>query len=64
MAEYGNVITILTDTVVTVTVDGDSASTDDFASVPQFTVTINAGSSSGTAVFDLTPVADVDVEGG
>ena len=45
-------------TAVTVSVAAGTASTDDFAAVPEFTLTIAAGRSSGTATFVLTPVDD------
>ena len=45
-------------TAVTVSVVAGTASTDDFAAVPDFTLTIAAGRSSGTATFVLTPVDD------
>ena len=56
-----------TATPVTVSVAGAAGSygaeAADFAAVGDFTVTIPAGSSSGSAAFDLTPVADELVEG-
>ena len=46
------------DTAVTVSVSGGTASTEDFAAVQDFTLTIDAGETSGTASFTLTPVDD------
>ena len=46
------------DTAVTVTVSAGTASTEDFAEVADFTLTIAAGQTSGTATFTLTPVDD------
>ena len=51
------------DTAVTVSVSGGTASTEDFAAVADFTLTIGAGESSGTARFTLTPVDDAIDEG-
>ena len=48
----------LTSTTVVVSVDGDTASTADFASVTPFALTIDAGDASGTATFTLTPTDD------
>ena len=45
-------------TAVTVSVAAGTASTDDFAAVADFTLTIAAGRSSGAATFVLTPVDD------
>ena len=65
-AEFSNVVTYATDTTVTVSV-GDSAdsadSGTDYAAVSDFTVTIPAGQTSGSAAFTLTPVDDTLVEG-
>ena len=48
-----------TDTNVTVSVSGDTATAgDDFLAVPDFTLTIPAGASSGTGTFTLAPVDD------
>ena len=46
------------DTAVTVSVSGGTASTEDFAAVADFTLTIDAGETSGTASFTLMPVDD------
>ena len=46
------------DTALTVSVSGGTASTEDFAAVQDFTLTIAAGQASGTARFTLTPVDD------
>ena len=51
------------DTAVTVSVSGGTASTEDFAAVADFTLTIAAGQTSGTARFTLTPVDDAIDEG-
>ena len=51
------------DTAVTVTVSGGTASAGDFAAVQDFTLTIGAGQASGTASFTLTPVDDAIDEG-
>ena len=51
------------DTAVTVSVSGGTASTGDFAAVQDFTLTIAAGQASGTARFTLTPVDDAIDEG-
>ena len=53
-----NEATRTSDTAVTVTVSAGTASTGDFAAVPDFTLTIAAGRTSGTATFMLTPVDD------
>ena len=45
-------------TVVTVSVTGDSADTEDFASVSSFTITVTAGSRSGSASFTFSPTDD------
>ena len=45
-------------TIVTVSVAADTASTGDFEPVSDFTLTIIEGSTSGTADFTLTPVSD------
>ena len=51
------------DTDVSVTVSAGTASADDFAAVPGFTLTIPAGETEGTASFSLAPVDDaVDEE--
>ena len=48
-----------TDTNVTVSVSGDTATAgDDFLAVPDFTLTIPAGAPSGTGTFTLAPVDD------
>ena len=51
------------ETVVTVSVSGDTASADDFAAVSPFELTIAADSTEGTATFTLTPVDDELGEG-
>ena len=51
------------DTAVTVSVSGGTASAGDFAAVQDFTLTIAAGQASGTARFTLTPVDDAIDEG-
>ena len=52
------------DTVVNVTVAGDTATVvDDFAVVQGFQITIPAGASSGEAEFSVTPVNDAIAEG-
>ena len=51
------------DTAVRVSVSGGTASTEDFAAVADFTLTIAAGQASGTASFTLTPVDDAIDEG-
>ena len=51
------------DTAVTVSVSGGTASAGDFAAVQDFTLTIGAGQASGTASFTLTPVDDAIDEG-
>ena len=51
------------DTAVTVSVSGGTASAGDFAAVQDFTLTIGAGQASGTARFTLTPVDDAIDEG-
>ena len=66
-AEFSTVVTYATDTSVTVGVGagGDSAvSGTDYAAVADFTVTIPAGRTSGSATFTLAPVDDTLVEGG
>ena len=51
-------------TSVNIAVTGDTATpVDDFATVNPFTVTIEAGSTSGTGTFTLTPVDDAVAEG-
>ena len=45
-------------TAVTVTVSSGTASASDFAPVSAFTLTIDEGQSSGTAMFTLTPIDD------
>ena len=52
-----------TDTAVTVTVAGDSASASDFSAVAPFTLTIPASATSGTAQFTFEPVDDDVFEG-
>ncbi len=51
------------ETAVTVSVSAGTASAADFAAVADFTLTIPAGQSSGTATFTLTPVDDAIYEG-
>ena len=51
------------DTAVTVSVLGDSASTEDFAAVSDFALTIPANGQEGTATFTLTPADDTEAEG-
>ena len=46
------------DTAVSVSVSAGTASTSDFAAVPDITLTIEAGQTTGTATFTLTPVND------
>ena len=46
-----------------VSVSGDSASTDDFAAVSDFALTIPANGQEGTATFTLTPTDDAEAEG-
>ena len=43
---------------VAVSVAGDTASSDDFGTVPSFNLTIDAGSTSGTQTFTFTPMDD------
>ena len=65
-ATFSNAVTYDTATTVTVTVGaaGDSATSGtDYAAVTAFTVTIAAGSSSGSAPFTLTPIDDTLAEG-
>ena len=65
-AAFSNANTYATDTTVTVSVgaDGDSAASGaDYGAVADFTVTIPAGQTSGSAPFTLTPVDDTLVEG-
>ena len=65
-AEFSTVVTYATDTPVTVSVGagGDgAASGTDYAAVSDFTVTVPAGRTSGSATFTLTPVDDTLVEG-
>ena len=52
-----------TDTEVTVSVAAGTASADDFAAVTDFTLTIAARATSGTADFTLIPVDDTVAEG-
>ena len=52
-----------TDTAVTITVAGDTASAADFAAVPSFTVTILAGEDAASGTFTLRPVDDAVHEG-
>ena len=65
-AQFSTAVTYATDTTVTVSV-GDSAdsatSGTDYAAVADFTVTIPAGRTSGSAPFTLTPTDDTLVEG-
>ncbi len=51
------------ETALTVSVSAGTASAADFAAVADFTLTIAAGQSSGTATFTLTPVDDAIEEG-
>ncbi len=51
------------ETVVTVSVAGDTADADDFVAVPPFELTIAANATEGTATFMLTPVDDELGEG-
>ena len=51
------------DTVVNVTVAGDTAEAEDFAAIPSFNVTIPATQPSGQNTFSLRPVNDVIAEG-
>ncbi len=53
-----------TDKPITVTVGGSGTATsgEDYEAVPDFTVTIEAGRSSGTGTFTLTPIQDTVVE--
>ena len=51
------------ETVVTVSVAGDTADADDFAAVTPFELTIAADATEGTATFELTPVDDELEEG-
>ncbi len=53
-----NEATRTSDTAVTVSVSAGTASAADFAAVADFTLTIAAGQTSGTATFTLTPVDD------
>ena len=46
------------DTALTASVSGETASNEDFAAVQDFTLTIDTGETSGTARFTLTPVDD------
>ena len=50
--------TRLSDTAVTVSVAGGTASSSDFASVSNFTLTIAANQANGNATFTLSPVND------
>ena len=53
-----------TATDITVAVTGDTADEgSDFSAVPDFTLTVAANSTSGTASFDITPTDDSLVEG-
>ena len=52
-----------TATTVTVSVAAGTASADDFAAVTDFTLTIEALATSGTAEFTLIPVDDGVAEG-
>ncbi|MYB34514.1 MAG: hypothetical protein F4X92_05225, partial [Gammaproteobacteria bacterium] len=51
------------DTVLVISVDPGTAQADDFAEVADFTLTIDAGKTSGEAMFDLFPVDDLTEEG-
>ena len=65
-ATFSNAVTYDTATTVTVTVGdtGDSATAGvDYQTVANFTVTIAAGASSGSAPFTLTPINDTLAEG-
>ena len=65
-AAFSNATTYATDTTVTVSVgaSGDSAASGtDYGAVSDFTITIAAGQTSGSAPFVLTPVNDALVEG-
>ena len=65
-ATFSNAVTYDTATTVTVTVGdtGDSATAGvDYQTVANFTVTIAAGASSGSAPFTLTPIDDTLAEG-
>ena len=52
-----------TNTVVTVSVSGETASSGDFEAVPDFLLTIVEGGTSGTATFTLTPINNSVYEG-
>ena len=65
-ATFSNSSTYDTDTTVTVSVgDGSDSATEgvDYQTVANFTVTIAAGASSGSAPFTLTPIDDTLAEG-
>ena len=65
-AEFSATVTYPTDTTVTVSAgdSGDSAvSGTDYGAVSDFTITIPAGRTSGSASFTLTPTDDTLVEG-
>ena len=65
-ATFSNASTYEADTTVTVSVGagGDSATSGtDYAAVTDFTVTIPAGRTSGSAPFTLTPAQDTLIEG-
>ncbi|MYF94987.1 MAG: hypothetical protein F4210_05680, partial [Holophagales bacterium] len=58
-----NAAPLMSATTVSVSVSAGTASTDDFAAVPAFSLTIDSGETSGKATFTLTPVNDaVDEE--
>ncbi len=52
------------ETVITISVAPDTAQAADFEAVTDFTLTIAAGETSGTATFTLTPVNDLIADGG
>ena len=54
---------LLTDTIVTLSVTGKTASAEDFAAVADFPVIIPRLAGSGTATFVLTPILDGLMEG-
>ena len=59
-----NPVLLATDTAVTVSVVGDTATVDtDFTAVPDFGLTIRANARSGTATFTFTSIDDQLVEG-
>ena len=53
-----NTATLPTDVVMELTVDADTAGAEDFAAVAPFTLTIAAGTISGTVPFTFSPVDD------